>query len=148
MGPLLVLIFTSCVSFLLESGSLQARAGLQAAAEDAEPLLDSRIGAPDRKKWQAVRDAKDWRNPYLVIRANGVELVSRSSPRRFLQVNELRRNLTALPLDAWSYGRVVAVQEAGLRAADGRDDAPIAANLKDALAVLQALKIDVSRWPH
>jgi hypothetical protein len=49
--------------------------------------------------------------------------------------------------DVTGYGRVVAVQDIGIRAADGRDEQPIADNRNLALAILKTLRVTVERWP-
>jgi hypothetical protein len=48
----------------------------------------------------------------------------------------LQQALIELPVAAWPYGRVVAVQEISIRNGDGSDDRPIAHNLEAALAIL------------
>jgi len=55
---------------------------------------------------------KHWRNPYLVVRADGVALVDFSNnEERIFKADELPDALAKLPASAWPYGRVVAVQE-------------------------------------
>ena len=41
--------------------------------------FDSRIQPPDLSKYKDVRDEKDWQNPYLVIRAEGVEVILKNT---------------------------------------------------------------------
>ena len=52
-----------------------------------------------------------------------------------------------LPVAAWPYGRIVAVQDIGVKAGDRSDGQLIAANLESSLAVLKQLKVMVYRWP-
>lgn len=110
--------------------------------------LDSRIPPPDPGKYEDVRDARDWQNPYLVIRAEGVEVVSRSAAaeRRIIPCDELAVFLESLPDTAWPYGRVVAAQEIGIRRVDGRDDQPIAENKARAERILRSLGVKVDWW--
>ena len=120
---------------------------LQGESPNASDLkLDSRIPADDREKYRSIRDAKDWENPYLVVLKDGVD-VRANGYWRTLPVSELPRALVALPVSAWPYGAVAAVEEMHLRAVDGADDAAIKTNLDDALAVLKALKVRANRWP-
>src|SRR5437868_10188721 len=35
--------------------------------------LENRIPKPDPKKYHSVQDAKDWKNPYLIVRRDGIE---------------------------------------------------------------------------
>jgi hypothetical protein len=46
---------------------------LDVQLEPSNPL-QRRIAGPDPKKYQGISDAKDWRNPYLIIRADGIEV--------------------------------------------------------------------------
>ena len=111
--------------------------------------LDPRIGAPAPQRYASVRDAKDWENPYLLIRRDGIEVIAKQLPsgRKTVAAADLERTLIGLPVTAWPYGRVTAVQENGLRAAGGSDDEPIADNLRAALATLRKLDVTVNRWP-
>jgi hypothetical protein len=109
--------------------------------------LNSRIPPADRGKYQSVLDAKDWGNPYLVIRADGVEVKARNLPNngRTIAVKDLKKTLTGLPVEAWPYGKVVAAVEIGIRSPG--DDKAIEQNRKEATQVLEALHIKVEWWP-
>jgi len=111
--------------------------------------LNSRIGPADPQRYKSIRDAKDWANPYLVIRRDGIEVISKGLPsgRRTVASPDLRRTLIELPVTAWPYGRVVVVQDIGIRAADQSDEQPIADNRKVTLAILKTLQVTVERWP-
>jgi len=41
----------------------------------ALPPLQSRIGKSDPKKYQGILDAKDWKNPQLIVRPAGIEVI-------------------------------------------------------------------------
>lgn len=112
-----------------------------------EEQLSSRIPAADHEKVKSIRDAKDWDNPYLVVRADGIEVISKAIPsgRKLVALAELRRTLIDLPTSAWPYGRVVAMQEAGVRAPG--DDKPIGRNKQAAEAALKALRLEMNWWP-
>ena len=100
------------------------------------------IPASAPQTYQAVTDAKDWRNPFLVVHADGIELIGvtgRISPAA------LPSTLERLPRSAWPYGRVVAVSEVGIRS--GSDSEQIRQNLAKVLQALKHLGIEVSRWP-
>jgi hypothetical protein len=111
--------------------------------------LSSRIGPANREEYKAIRTAKDWENPYLVIRKDGIEVIAKglSSGRKTVTAADLQRTLIDLPVTAWPYGRVVAVQEIGIRAADRSDEQPIADNWNMTLALLKTLQVTVERWP-
>ena len=109
-----------------------------------DPLYASlrSISSPKRQLYQSVRDAGDWRNPYLVVCADGVDV--RGIGGRVLP-EELASILARLPKEAWPYGRIVAVQEIGIRS--GGDDELIRDNLTKVLRILREIGIEVELWP-
>lgn len=111
--------------------------------------LNSRIGPANPDRYKAIRVAKDWENPYLVIRRDGIEIIAKSLPsgRKSVASADLQRTLTALPVTAWPYGRVVALQDIGIRAADRSDERPIADNRNVTLAILKTMQVTVEGWP-
>jgi hypothetical protein len=113
----------------------------------AVAVLNRQIGPANPARYKSIRDAKDWRNPYLVIRGDGIDVIAKGLPSGRLHVaaGDLQRTLVDLPVAAWPYGRVVAVQEPGLRGV--RDEQPIAVNRNRALAILKTLKVVADRWP-
>jgi len=114
-----------------------------------DPGLNQRIGAPAPRRYANIRDAKDWNNPYLVIRADGIEVTSKqiASGRKIIAAADLEQTLLGLPVAAWPYGRVVALEENGVKAPDHNDDASVAQNLTTAVAILKKLDVAVKRWP-
>ena len=111
--------------------------------------LHPNIAAADRQKYKSINDAKLWRNPYLVIKADGIEVISRAIPsgRKTVQAADLVRTLIDLPVDAWPYGKVVAVQDTGIRAADRSNDEAIRRNHEAVAAALESLAIEIELWP-
>lgn len=83
-----------------------------------------------------------------MIRRDGIEVNASGllSGRKTIALTELRRTLLDLPVTAWPYGSVVAVEENSIRADHG-DDQRIAHNLDATLAILKALQVTVERWP-
>jgi hypothetical protein len=70
---------------------------------------------------------KNWRNPYLIVRTDGVALYdSADSAEIILKTDDLLAALARLPASNWPYGRVVAVTESGVRASG--DDIAIRRN--------------------
>ncbi len=62
---------------------------------------------------------KKWRNPYLIVRTDGVALLDTAdSAEIILKTNELLPALAKLPASNWPYGRVVAATENGVRASE------------------------------
>ncbi len=82
-----------------------------AAATNPETRIKT-IPPADPQKYASVKDMKTWRNPYLIIRVDGVGLLDVSDNlTQILDPNKLTQALANLPTSAWPYGRVVAVQE-------------------------------------
>jgi hypothetical protein len=111
--------------------------------------LDSRIPPLARAMYEDIRDGKDWLNPKITIRAEGVEVESSAIPegRRTVPVSELHDLLVALPTTAWPYGRVVVASDIGIRRGDRSDDGPIRRNHEAAQEILDGLAVRVEWWP-
>jgi hypothetical protein len=70
------------------------------------------IPPADPEKYVSLKDMKAWRNPYLIIRVDGVGLLDvGDNLTQILDPDKLTEALANLPTSAWPYGRVVAVQE-------------------------------------
>jgi hypothetical protein len=81
-----------------------------ATPPDAATLLQS-IAPADSSKYPSLEEAKHWSNPYLVIRADRVGLLSgvAASEEVMLKPEEVLSALAQLPPSAWPYGRAVAI---------------------------------------
>lgn len=120
-------------------------AGIPPQANPARDRLDARIPAAIVEKYKNIHDAKDWRNPYLTMRAEGIEVVSHELSRgpRTVPAANLAAALIDLPVAAWPYGRVVMASDIGLRRPNGEEDAAIGHNHEAADRILKALGITV-----
>ncbi len=96
------LIFSCC--------TVMAACSSQRAAPAPDPgVVLQAIPAADPGRYEHVRDMKNWRNPYLIVRADGVALLdSADSAEIILKPDELLPALARLPASNWPYGRVVA----------------------------------------
>jgi hypothetical protein len=83
----------------------------------ANPLR-VRIPDADPKKYQGIRDGKEWRNPYLIVRADGIEIAGTTSGGSPIPVESVTAALEGLPDSAWPYGLVVAVQKNSVGASE------------------------------
>lgn len=108
-----------------------------------EPSPEARlqqIPPADPQKYAGMRDMKEWRNPYLIVQANGVALLDAANhEEHLLKPQELPEALAKLPLSAWPYGRVVVVTENVVRATG--DDALIRKNRGIIAGTLENLHI-------
>jgi hypothetical protein len=83
-----------------------------AALEAAAAARIQAIPAADPAQSQKIKDMKEWRNPYLILRTNGVALLDAGNhEEHMLKPEELLTTLANLPGSAWPYGRVVALQD-------------------------------------
>lgn len=136
------------IVFLLSTGAVDT-VGVQPATTQNRPGLNPKIPPAIAAKYKGIRDARDWRNPMVIVRAEGIELVSTAIPngRKTVPLSELRDLLISLPVSAWPYGRVVLASDLGLRRGDRSDDAPIERNHAAAEKILKGLDIVVDWWP-
>ena len=106
---------------------------------------ENRVGRPSTV--QVNSRCQRLGNPYLIIRRDGIEVMVKRLPssRKTVAAADLARMLIGLPVTAWPYGRVVAVQEMSIREADRSDDKSIADNLEVALAILKKLDVTVDK---
>jgi hypothetical protein len=104
---------------LVASCAKPPRAGEQAATAPSPEARIQQIPPADPQKYTGLRDMKAWRNPYLIIRPDGVGLLDpANSEQRLLKPDEVLDALAALPASAWPYGRVVVVTENSLTSSE------------------------------
>ncbi|MFZ0742865.1 MAG: carboxypeptidase-like regulatory domain-containing protein [Terracidiphilus sp.] len=121
------------------------RLTLDVQLEPANPL-SQRIPGADPKKYQGIRDAKDWRNPYLIVQADGIKVVGVTAGGRSLTVDAVTAILEGLPDSAWPYGLVVAIQ-GNDSAVSESERSRIEANRNLLLGRLNELGVIVGFWP-
>lgn len=74
------------------------------------------IPAADSTKYEQIQDMKKWRNPYLIVRPDGVTLYDAADNAEILlKTDEVLPALGKIPATNWPYGRVVAAAESGDR---------------------------------
>ena len=136
MKSVTTIVFVLAVQF--------ASVGVASARPVREPLR-KRIPKPDPAKYREVRDAKHWKNPYLIVRPAGVQILGVTSTEPGVAVESIGAALERLPRSAWPYGLVVAVQDVSVQAPG---DAPrIRANREKLLRILKQLGVAVDLWP-
>lgn len=87
-------------------------------APDPSTVLQA-IPPADAARYERIQDMKNWRNPYLIVRKDGVSLLdSADNAEIHLKTDELLAALARLPASNWPYGRVVAAVENGLRSSE------------------------------
>jgi hypothetical protein len=89
-----------------------------AQAPDPETLLQA-IPAANATQYDRIRDMKAWKNPYLIVRSDGVALLDPADDAEIhLKPDELLPALAKLPASNWPYGRVVAAAENSIRSSE------------------------------
>jgi len=107
-------------AIVLAGISLAGCSSQQNAAKppDPEVVLQS-IPAADPVQVERIHDMKSWRNPYLVVRPDGVALLeSADNAEITVKTDDLLAALARLPASNWPYGRVVAAAEVSVRSSD------------------------------
>jgi len=111
---------------------------------DRSPLR-GRIPKPDPAQYRQIRDGHDWKNPFLVVRPNGIEIIGVTPIEPGIPLQDVTKELEHLPSSAWPYGLVVAVVDVGL---GSREDWPkVQANRQKLLIILKRLGIAAELWP-
>src|ERR1700730_19042855 len=102
--------FARFLSALAMSRSLPACSRNAPPPPDAATLLQ-KLPAGDPAKYPHVHQSRNWDNPYLVVRPDGIGLVTliAAHEERILKADEVLHVLAQLPPTAWPYGRVVAI---------------------------------------
>ncbi len=103
------------------------------------------IPAADAAQLERIHDMRNWRNPYLIVRPDGVALLDAADSAEIkLKPAELLGALAALPASNWPYGRVVAAAENSAKASE-QDSVAIRRNKGIVGGILQSAHIAV-KW--
>jgi hypothetical protein len=141
MGCLLV--FSICSPHVLTPGTAQNQ---KTSKKDISTL--ERIPDPKVEEIRRIRIAEDWPNPIVIVNSESFYLISHVDGRRVQEefnLADLEKTLTELQLDRWPLGRVVAVQENGLRSPG--DNEKISEKSKEAKHMLKFHKVMIELWP-
>ena len=115
-----------------------------APASDPSATLQA-IPAADPALIERIRDMKTWRNPYLIVRTDGVALLDAADNAEIrLKPAELLPALAALPASDWPYGRIVAAAENGSKTSE-QDGVAIRRNKGIVGGILQGAHIAI-KW--
>ena len=113
------------------------------------PLLRIEALPPaDAQKVSAVRDMRNWKNPYLIVRVDGVGLLDpANNEQKILTPDQLLAALGELPSSAWPYGRVVAVAENAPAGSSEADRAQLRRNRALVAGTLENLHVVINWVP-
>jgi len=117
-------------------------------AQASQPASLESIPAPDPSKYPVVSDMVHWRNPYLVVREDGIGLVDlANSEIHMLKPEEVPGKLVSLPSSAWPYGRVVLVAESVPKNPPEQTKADVRKNRALLLGTLKELDVQYRETP-
>jgi hypothetical protein len=116
---------------------------------EATKLTDlERIPPADSSKYPTLSNMKDWQNPYLVVRDDGIGLVDLSNREiHVLKPEEVPAELVSLPSSAWPYGRVVLITEAVPKNASDQTKEELRKNRGLLLGTLKQFDVEVHESP-
>ena len=118
-----------------------------AAQEAAAAARIEKIPAPDPAKYHSAHGTKSWRNPYLIVKPEGVALLDvANNLEHIMKPDELTQKLAQLPDSAWPYGRVVAVTESNPVNSD-HDKAEIRKNKAIVAGTLEGMHVEINWIP-
>jgi hypothetical protein len=141
-----------------------ARAAAQ--AQDANRQELAGVPLPSKTVYMAIHTRQSWANPFLIVGKSTVNLSMLYPPmgppnqpgdsvlrpvaarRRVLDLRlaDLSEALTAMPAEAWPYGRVVAVEEDPT--APRKDGPAVRRNVEATMQVLSDLGVVAYEWPQ
>lgn len=106
-------------ALVLSAATLFACSQRQGPQEPDPQTVLQAIPVANSAQYDQVRDMKGWRNPYLIVRSDGVALYDFADNAEIrLKPDELLPALAKLPASNWPYGRVVAATETNARSSD------------------------------
>jgi hypothetical protein len=119
------------------------------STSQVNPLLRIEALPPaDAQQVSAVRDMKNWKNPYLIVQVDGVELLDPANNElRLLTPDQLLAALGELPTSAWPYGRVIAVAESAAAGLSEADKAQLRRNRALVAGTLESLHVIINWVP-
>ncbi len=126
----LPLALSGCHSHAASATSAPPRAQVQAEIETQREQMQL-IALPTKSRYMAVHGLDSWENPYIIVQPGMLELhitladantttlgvggmlrpVGARRQELNIALDKLGDAITAVPQDAWPYGRVVAVEE-------------------------------------
>jgi len=132
---------------VLASCAKPPRAPEETVAAVSPEARIQQIPAADPQKYTGMRDMKAWRNPYLVVRVDGVGLLDVSNnEQQIVDPDKLSAAMAKLPASAWPYGRVVAIQEISAASTD-EDKAKLRKNRALVAGTLESMQVLIDWVP-
>jgi hypothetical protein len=139
----------AAVSLLL-SASCSKSSNPASNAESSPPKQTGLESIPlaDPSKFPKYESMSDWKNPYFVVRDDGIGLVDLSNHEvHILTPEQIPAELASLGSSAWPYGRVVLVTQAALKAPTDQAKAELRKNRALLVGTLKDLDVQMKEFP-
>ncbi len=147
----------------IEQAAVNAEQKAQATASELDSQRDEleKIPLPTKSMFAGVREASQWANPFLsvgpefaTLRIAKADAGQAASPKSQtvrgqqsqVKIEDLAQAITAIPAEAWRYGRVIAVEESPDAAAKARP--AVRRNVVAVMRKLNDLGVVVEEWPR
>jgi hypothetical protein len=107
-----------------------------------------RIAPADHSKYPKFQNMSDWKNPYFVVRDDGIGFVDLANHEvHILTPEQIPAELVSLPSSAWPYGRVVLVTEATPKIPSDQAKAEVRKNRGLLAGTLKELDVEIRELP-
>jgi hypothetical protein len=138
-----------CVTFMVLGALVGcSKPPLPESAEAPHQTGLESIPSADPTKYPKLADMGGWKNPYLVVRQDGIGFVDLSNREiHILKPEEVPAELVALPSTAWPYGRVVLVTQAVPKDATEPTKSDLRRNRALLLGTLKELGVEYREAP-
>ena len=118
------------------------------AAATRQPTGLESIPAPDPSKYPSFTNMSGWKNPYLIVRDDGIGFLDLSNREvHILKMEEIPAELVSLPSSAWPYGRVVLIAQALPKDANEATKVEVRKNRALLLGTLKDLDVQFREAP-
>jgi hypothetical protein len=117
----------------------------QRSADVRTTPLKKRIPTADPIKYRSVRDARGWQNPYLIVKATGIDILPIGADKNAQTTSPVGVVGYLEKLRCMALWPCLAVQEAGLR--NPGDDNQIKRNRDEVVRILRDAGVVVVLWP-
>jgi hypothetical protein len=118
------------------------------AAVTPQPTGLESIPMPDPSKYPPLSDMSGWKNPYLVVREDGIGIVDLSNREiHMLKPEEVPAELVSIPSSGWPYGRAVLVAQAVPKDATEQTKKELRKNRALLLGTLKELDVQYREAP-
>jgi hypothetical protein len=118
------------------------------APAEPKPTGLERIPMPEPAKMPSVQDLSGWKNPYFVVREDGIGMVDLENHEiHILQPEQIPAELVSLQSSAWPYGRVVLVTQAALKDPTPEAKAELRKNRALLVGTLKDLDVVMREFP-